>query len=190
MKKLVFAVMAAVAIGFASCGNKTQAPVEAVDSVALIDSLAEEAFAETESALNSVFEAKDIEKFKEVIAQHKEKIAELLKENPELAKACLNKLQAFLKANEEKVKNTIGESKDTQSAVDALIAVNAEDGLAGLIGEMVSTKENAEKTAQEQVDNAQDAAKQKAEENKEAAKQKAAESVDAAADKAKKALGL
>ena len=36
MKKIVFVVMAVAAIGFTSCGNKTQ-QAEAVDSVAIVD---------------------------------------------------------------------------------------------------------------------------------------------------------
>ena len=39
MKKVLFAVVACLAIGFASCGNKTQAPAEATDSVAVAASL-------------------------------------------------------------------------------------------------------------------------------------------------------
>ena len=37
MKKVLFAVMAMMAIGFASCGNKTQASAEASDSAAVIN---------------------------------------------------------------------------------------------------------------------------------------------------------
>ena len=45
MKKLVFMFVAVAAISFASCGNKAQAPVEDVDSIAevvdsVVDSLA------------------------------------------------------------------------------------------------------------------------------------------------------
>ena len=50
MKKILLAVMAVAAIGFTSCGNKTQqadAETAAVDSVAIVDSIAQGAAQET-----------------------------------------------------------------------------------------------------------------------------------------------
>ena len=76
MKKFLFAVMAVAAIGFTSCGNKTQ-PVEAeeVDSVAIIDSLAAEAADASISALSEQLEAADASKFEQALTAVKEKIA-------------------------------------------------------------------------------------------------------------------
>ena len=68
MKKIVLAVMAVAAIGFTtSCGNKTQ-QAEAVDSVAIVDSLASVAADGTISALAGGLDGKDASKFQEALA--------------------------------------------------------------------------------------------------------------------------
>ena len=111
-----------------------------------------------------------------------------------MAKACVTKLQAFLKENAEKVKSVVGDNAAAQAAVDALISIDAEDGLAGLIGELenkaAEVKDSTAQAVQNAADAAQDAAKQKVEETKEAAKQKAGQAIDNAASDAKKKLGL
>jgi hypothetical protein len=100
MKKILFAAVAVAAICFTSCGNKTQqAEGEAVDSVALIDSLSEEAVHESIDALSGVITAKDADKLKDILESCKAKALELVKENPELAKSYLVKVQNFLKEN-------------------------------------------------------------------------------------------
>ena len=122
----------------------------------------------------------------------------MVKENPEMAKACIIKLQEYLKENADKVKSVVGENQTVQSAIDALISVDAQDGLAGFIGEMGNeaeqAKEDAEnaakEAAQEQVDEAKAAAQKKVDETKEEAKKKAGEAIDNAAKDAKKSLGL
>lgn len=197
MKKILLAVVAVVAIGFTSCGNKTEQG-KPVDSVALVDSLAEEAISETISALNSHIEAGDAEKLQETLESVKVVVEKMVKENPEMAKACIIKLQEYLKENAEKVKSVVGDNKAAQSAIDALISVDAQDGLAGLIGEMSNEAEQAkedvenaaQEAAQEQVDEAKAAAQKKVDETKEEAKKKAGEAIDNAAKDAKKSLGL
>ena len=65
MKKILLAVMAVAAIGFTSCGNKTQqadAETAAVDSVAIVDSIAQGAAQETIDALSADLEANDVSK--------------------------------------------------------------------------------------------------------------------------------
>ena len=48
MKKLVFMFVAVAAISFASCGNKTQAPVQDTDSIAeVVDTVADSLAADT-----------------------------------------------------------------------------------------------------------------------------------------------
>ena len=48
MKKIMFAVVAMIAIGFSACGNKTQAPAEAAaDSAEVIEYNAEDEAAAT-----------------------------------------------------------------------------------------------------------------------------------------------
>lgn len=154
MKKILFAVMAVIAIGFTSCGNKAQQAEQAepVDSVALIDSLAEEAIHETVSALNSHLEAGDADKLQQELEAVKAQVEKMVKENPELAKVCVARLQGFLKDNADKLKSVIGDKATAQTALDALISIDAQDGVAGIIGELgdeaAQAKEDAEKKAE------------------------------------------
>ncbi len=198
MKKILLAVMAVAAIGFTSCGGNKTEQGEAVDSVALIDSLSEEAIQETLDALNGVIDAKDANKLKEVLEDSKAKVAELVKQNPELAKAYVAKLQKFLKENKDKVSEFAGKVPGTQDAINAIISDEAGDGLGGLIGAIEdkaeSAKEDAKAAANQKVEDAKAAAKQKAEDTKAAAKEQANKAIDNAAknaaNEAKKSLGL
>ena len=195
MKKIVFMVMAACAIGFASCGNKAQqAPADevAADSVAAFD--VETAVSEATAQLTEQIEAKDANKLQEVIETVKTKVAEILKQNPEAAKEYLTKVQDFLKENAEQIKSFVGDNTAAQAAVNALTAAPAEsivNGLMEAVGGVQAAGEAAGEAAQEAVEGAVDnAVEDKANEVKDAAKDKANEAVDAAADKTKKALGL
>lgn len=198
MKKILLAVMAVAAIGFTSCGGNKTEQGEAVDSVALIDSLSEEAIQETLDALNGVIDAKDADKLKEVLEDSKAKVAELVKQNPELAKAYVAKLQKFLKENKDKVSEFAGKTAGTQDAIDAIISDESEDGFGGLIGALEdkaeTAKENAEAAAKKQADDAKAAAKKQVEDTKAAAKEQASKAIDNAAknaaNDAKKSLGL
>ena len=102
MKKVLFAVMAMMTIGFASCGNKTQASAEASDSAAVIN--VEDESAAMINALTEQMEAKDANKFQEALAAIQEKIKALIASNPEAAKNLVDQVQAFLKENAEKIK--------------------------------------------------------------------------------------
>ncbi len=181
MKKILLAVMAVAAISFTSCGNKSQqAPAEEqVDSVALIDSLATEAANASISALSEQLEAGDVSKFQAALDAVKEKVAELIKSNPEIAKEYVAKVQNFLKENADKVKARIGDNAAVAAAVSAITEVepsNVIDGLLQSVGDAATeAKEKVSDAVDEQTD---------------AAKEKAGEAVDAAADKTKKALGL
>lgn len=198
MKKILLAVMAVAAIGFTSCGGNKTEQGEAVDSVALIDSLSEEAIQETLDALNGVIDAKDADKLKEVLEDSKAKVAELVKQNPELAKAYVAKLQKFLKENKDKVAEFAGKTAGTQDAIDAIISDESEDGFGGLIGALEdkaeAAKDNAEAAAKKQADDAKAAAKKQVEDTKAAAKEQANKAIDNAAknaaNEAKKSLGL
>ena len=193
MKKVFFAVMAMVAVGLTSCGNKTQQG-EAVDSAAVIEAAADEAATGTLAELTSELEAGDASRLQQTLESIKAKVAELIKNNPEVAKQYVAKVQNFLKENADKVKALVGDNAAVAAAVSAITEAEPESIVSGLLqqaGDAVTeAKDSVVSAAQQKVDDAKDAAQQKAEEAKDAAKQKAGEAVDAAADKAKKALGL
>ena len=197
MKKILLAVMAVAAIGFTSCGNKTQ-QAEAVDSVAIVDSLANAEAQSTIEGLSALLETGDQTKLQECLAAVKEKIADLIKQNPEVAKEYVAKVQDFLKENADKVKAVVGDNAAAAAALSAVTEVEPATVVSNLIGDAkdaaVDAAESAKDAAIEKAEAAKDAAVQaaedKANEVKDAAKEKANEAVDAAADKAKKALGL
>jgi hypothetical protein len=194
MKKILFAVMAVVAIGFTSCGNKTQAPADEVDSAAIVDSLAAEAANISISALSEQIEAGDASKLQAVLETIKTKVAELIKTNPEVAKEYVEKVQNFLKENADKVKALVGDNAAVAAAVSAITDIEPENVVNGFLQSVgdaaTEAKDAAVDAVNEQVDAAKDAAEQKAEEVKDAAKKQASDAIDGAADKTKKALGL
>ena len=182
MKKILLAVMAVVAaIGFTSCGNKTQqadAETAAVDSVAIVDSIAQGAAQETIDALSADLEANDVSKLQATLESIKVKIAEIVKNNPEVAKEYVVKVQTFLKENADKVK------ADIEPA-------NVVNGLLEQVGDAATeAKDAAVDAANQKVEEAKQAAADKANEAKEAAKEKANEAIDNAAASAKSKLGL
>lgn len=201
MKKFLLAVMAVAAIGFtASCGNKTQQG-EAVDSVALIDSVATAAAQEDIDAISGLLESADASKLQAALETVKEKIAALVKENPEVAKEYVAKVQNFLKENADKVKAVVGDNAAVATAVSAVTDIEPESVVNGLLEKVGDAKDAAVDAANdakdaavdavnEKVDETKAAAEKKAEEAKDAAKQKAGEAVDDAAAAAKKKLGL
>jgi hypothetical protein len=203
MKKIIFAVLAMVAIGFSACGNKTQ-QAEAIDSAAVLDSIASEVAQEDINAISALFENGDVAKLQEALATVKEKIASLIKENPELAKEYVIKVQDFLKENADKVKALAGDSEAAVAAVAAVTEVDPEAVVKGLLEQVgdaaTEVKDAAVDAANQQVEDAKNAANQKVEETKaaaekqiedqkNAAKQKTGEAIDNAANKTKKALG-
>ena len=198
MKKIIFAMLAMVAIGFSACGNKTQ-QAEAIDSAA------SEVAQEDINAISALFENGDVAKLQEALATVKEKIASLIKENPELAKEYVIKVQDFLKENADKVKALAGDSEAAVAAVAAVTEVDPEAVVKGLLEQVgdaaTEVKDAAVDAANQQVEDAKNAANQKVEETKaaaekqiedqkNAAKQKTGEAIDNAANKTKKALGL
>ena len=194
MKKIVLAVMAVAAIGFTtSCGNKTQ-QAEAVDSVAIVDSLASVAADGTISALAGGLDGKDANKFQEALATVKEKIASLLKENPEVAKEYVVKVQTFLKENADKVKALVGDNAAVAAALSAVTDIEPASVVNGLLEQVgdaaTEVKDAAVDAANQKVEEAKQAAADKANEAKEAAKEKANEAIDNAAASAKSKLGL
>jgi hypothetical protein len=191
MKKILLAVMAVAAIGFTSCGNKTQQG-EAVDSVAVVDSLAETEAAGVIDALKAAIDSKDASLLNDVLAQCKAKVAELVKQNPALAKEYVAKVQSFVKENEATIKEAFAGNAAAAAAVNAFTSDEAADGLSSainkLVGDAADVKDAAKEAANAQVDAAKDAANKKVEEAKEAANKKAEEAKDAAKAKASSAI--
>ena len=197
MKKILLAVMAVAAIGFTSCGNKTQqadAETAAVDSVAIVDSIAQGAAQETIDALSADLEANDVSKLQATLESIKVKIAEIVKNNPEVAKEYVVKVQTFLKENADKVKALVGDNAAVAAALSAVTDIepaNVVNGLLEQVGDAATeAKDAAVDAANQKVEEAKQAAEEKANEAKEAAKQKANEAIDNAAASAKSKLGL
>ena len=197
MKKILLAVMAVAAIGFTSCGNKTQqadAETAAVDSVAIVDSIAQGAAQETIDALTADLEANDASKLQATLEGIKAKIAEIVKNNPEVAKEYVVKVQNFLKENADKVKALVGDNAAVAAALSAVTDIepaNVVNGLLEQVGDAATeAKDAAVDAANQKVEEAKQAAADKANEAKEAAKQKANEAIDNAAASAKSKLGL
>ena len=204
MKKILLSVMAIAAIGFTSCGNKTQQG-EAVDSLAIVDSMATGAAQVTIDALSADIEAGDVSKLQATLESIKTSVAQLLKENPGVAKEYVAKVQTFLKENADKVKAIVGDSEAAAAAVSAITEMDPDavvNGLLEQVGNAASDAkdaaveaaneklEEAADAANQKVEEAKEAANQKAEEAKNAAKEKANEAIDNAAASAKKKLGL
>ena len=164
MKKIIFAVLAMVAIGFSACGNKTQ-QAEAIDSAAVLDSIASEVAQEDINAISALFESGDVAKLQEALATVKEKIASLIKENPELAKEYVVKVQDFLKENADKVKALAGDSEAAVAAVAAVTEVDPEAVVKGLLEQVgdaaTEVKDAAVDAANQQVEDAKNAANRK-----------------------------
>ena len=206
MKKFVLAVMAVAAIGFtASCGNKTQQAEVEVDSVAIVDSLASAAAQTDIDAISALLNGGDATKLGEALAAVKEKIAKLIKENPEVAKEYVAKVQDFLSENSEKIQAVVGQNETVQVAVNALTEAEPDDIIKGFLSSVgdaaTEVKDATVDAANQQVDaakqavqdkanEAKDAADKKVQETKDAAKQKANEAIDNAAKDVKKGLGL
>ena len=121
MKKILLSVMAIAAIGFTSCGNKTQQG-EAVDSLAIVDSMATGAAQVTIDALSADIEAGDVSKLQATLESIKTSVAQLLKENPGVAKEYVAKVQTFLKENADKVKAIVGDNALTNANIDSIKA--------------------------------------------------------------------
>ncbi len=191
MKKILLSVMAIAAIGFTSCGNKTQQG-EAVDSLAIVDSMATGAAQVTIDALSADIEAGDVSKLQATLESIKTSVAQLLKENPGVAKEYVAKVQTFLKENADKVKAIVGDSEAAAAAVSAITEMDPDavvNGLLEQVGNAASdVKDDAVEAANEKLEEAADAANQKVEEAKEAANQKAEEAKNAAKEKANEAI--
>jgi hypothetical protein len=214
MKKILLAVMAVAAIGFTSCGNKTQ-QAEATDSTEIAINGEEEANAVIEN-LKAFVAAGDAEKVSAALEQVKEMVGEFVLNDPDAAMTYVTTVQNYLKENAEQVKAVVEKNADAASAVAVFMetepevmvsaivetvsnkagatkdaaeetAVNAKDAA---VDAAVAAKDAAVDAAKQKVDEANAAAKQKVEDTKAAAKKQANDAVDDAAKNVKKGLGL
>ncbi|MBQ7419867.1 MAG: hypothetical protein IJV17_03890 [Prevotella sp.] len=189
MKKILLAVMAVAAISFTSCGNKTQQG-EATDSAVAEVNIADEEADAAIAALTANLEANDANKFQEVLTSVKDKVAELIKANPEAAKQYVERVQSFLKENADKVKAVIGDNAAAAALVSSVTEIEPASILNSITESATDAKDAAVDAVNEKVDEAKAAAENKANEVKDAAKQKANDAVDNAAANVKKGLGL
>ena len=183
-------------IGFASCGNKTQASAETEDSAAVIN--VEDEAAATINALTEQLEAKDVTKFQEVLATVQEKIKSLIASNPDAAQTFVAQVQAFLKENAEKIKEFVGDNEAVTAAVASLTETSPESIVNSITNSLQENTqaaadrvvEDTKAAANQAVEDTKAAADKAVEDTKAAAKEKASKSIDDAASKAKSALGL
>ena len=208
MKKVLIAVVACMAMGFASCGNKTQAPAEAADSTVVAEQSVDEAVSAITAALTEQIEAKDANKFQATLATVQEQVKEFVTKNPEQAKEYVTKVQEFLKANAEQIKAFAGDNAAVAAAVETLTVTPAEtfvNGLTSAVGGVQeagqaavdqtvdaanAAVEGAKQAGQDAVDITKKAAEDAANAAKEDAKKKANDAIDEGANKLKKGLGL
>ena len=201
MKRILLAVMAVAAIGFTSCGNKTQ-QAEATDSTEVAINGEEEANAVIDNLKASVA-AGDAEKVSAALEQVKEMVGEFVVNNPDAAMTYVTTVQNYLKENAEEVKAVVEKNADAAAAVATFIETEPE-AIVNNIVQTVNDKAEATKDAAEEAavsakdaavdaavaakDAAVDAAKQKVDEANAAAKQKAEETKAAAKKQANDAI--
>lgn len=177
MKKFFIMAMAVAAIGFTSCGNKTQnaAPAEESTEVSAVADAAKGVV----DKLKEQIEAGDSKAIGEAVQTAVEKVAELVaKGDTEAAKQYQDQIKNFIDENAEKIKEVTGGDEAVSKLIDSFVnvPVKVEDAV-NAAGE--SIKEGAEQV----VEDAKNAAAQKVEEAKEAAAQKVEDAKAAAAQK-------
>ena len=211
MKKFFMMAMAVVAMTFASCGNKTEKPVEEViDSVAVLTEEANAAAEDAISQLSATLENKDASALQTALEAIKAKVAEFIAINPGIAKEYISKVQNFLKENADAVKAVVGTNATISGLVDGIAALPTEsvealtgatdalkalgidasnfvkDAASDAVDAAADAVEGAKDAAADAVEGAKDAASNAVE----GAKDAAGKAVDNAADATKKALGI
>ena len=211
MKKFFMMAMAVVAMTFASCGNKTEKPVEEViDSVAVLTEEANAAAEDAISQLSATLEKQDASALQTALEAIKAKVAEFIAINPGIAKEYISKVQNFLKENAEAVKAVVGTNATISGLVDGIAALPTEsvealtgatdalkalgidasnfvkDAASDAVDAAAGAVEGAKDAAADAVEGAKDAASNAVE----GAKDAAGKAVDNAADATKKALGI
>ena len=198
MKKLFLFAVVAAGLTFVSCTDKkttepetpeVEAAAEKIDVQAAVD--------ESIAALSDNIEKKDATAFEAAITAVKEKVAEFLSKNPEVAKEYLAKVQEFLKDKKDAIAAVVGSNAAVASLVDGLANLPTES-----VEKMLDAKELLKNVgldtaasavglvegATDAVEDAKDAVEGKVEDVKDAAADAVDKAKDAA-DNAKEAAG-
>ena len=136
----------------------------------------------------------DVNKLADALATVKDRIAELIKQNPEIAKEYWGKVQTYLKENTDKIKELAGDNTAVASALETLTSIEPESLVSNFVSSVDSTateaKDAAVNAVNEKIEEGKQAVEDKANEVKDAAKQKANDAIDNAAKDVKGKLGL
>ncbi|MBQ7472274.1 MAG: hypothetical protein IJS97_07620 [Prevotella sp.] len=181
MKKIFLMAIAAAAISFTSCGNKSnQAAPETVEANAEAKAAAENII----SAMSQSIEKKDVAKLQEAVEQVRRQAAEFIANNPEEAKAYLTQVQTYLKENAESVKSVVGENTVASNAVNLLTNTSADDIVNGISNVLNTKAADVQEAGDAAVEEGKSKAAEKINEAAEKASQKVQEKVNEAKDKA------
>lgn len=165
MKKLFIMAMAAVAIGFTSCGNKAQNAAPA-DENTEISTVAEAAKGVVDK-LKEQIEAGDSKAIGEAIQTAVEKLAELVaKGDTEAAKKYQEQIKNFIDENADKIKEVTGGDEAVSKLIDSFVNVP------------VKIEDAAKDAAKEKIDEAKEKAADAAEEKIGEAKEKASKAAE------------
>ena len=175
MKKFLVMAVAALSLSLASCSDKAQNNDEA--SVAI-------------EALQSQLANGDASGIQATLENVKAKVAELVAQNPDAAKAYVAKVQEFLKENAEKVTALVGDNAVTQTLFSTIVNTPSD-----VVVQTLASGQSVVDNAQEQLQDAADAIGQAAQEKVDEAnaaiedgKEKIADEVDKAAQKVNDAV--
>ena len=171
--------LACVAMGFASCGNKTTENAELADTTAVDSVMDADAIV---SALSEKLQANDPAALAALSQQAQQTIADLIaKGDTALAKEYASKIKEFVNTNADKIKEVASGNETINGLVKTVQATSVTD-----LANQAAAAIKADAT--QAANDVKDAADQKVEETKEAAKakvnEKVNESVDAAKNKA------
>lgn len=187
MKKVFMLALAAVAMTFASCGNKANNEAGAADSAAVA---VESAQTEAQSVIDQLkekIEAKDASAIQNILT----KVQEYVKANPETAKEYLTKVQTFIKENAESIKNAVGDNAVVNTIVTTLTTASADD-VVGKFVELGTDAKAAVDDAQKAIESApedlKEAAGKAVEDTKAKVNEKANEQVNKGKEAANKAI--
>ena len=181
MKKIFLMAIAAAAISFTSCGNKSNnAASDAVEANAEVKSAAENIISE----LSKSIENKDVNALQKAVEDAKQQAAEFLANNPEEAKAYLTQVQTYLKENAESVKSVVGDNTVVSNAVNLLTNTSADDIVSSLSSVLNTKAAEAQAAGDAAVEEGKSKAAEKIDEAAEKASQKVQEKVNEAKDKA------